>query len=300
LKAHYLPACYLKGFLDPRSEADKGEPYLWTRDPATRKWTKRAPRNVATLLDYYAVTNPDGTKNHTRETALADLESQVAPVLRRIPYSDAITEADAHLLCGFAAMMYLRLPIVHEAAERSVVAPRVRSILERNWNVYKTDPATLRRSLDDCARDMGEPRVLDLSLGDLDPAGYRVDINREYVINEILALGPKITNLLVKMRWRLLRPIERHLFITSDLPVFVVDPKTPGDHSLESRGATLTLPLTKEVLLLGDWGGPPQMSWAGITAAGVRDMNLRCAGAPGTRLYSSCPGFLGEGEDEDG
>jgi hypothetical protein len=26
---------------------------------------------------------------------------------------------------------------------------------------------------------------------------------------------------------------------------------------LLSRGAMFTLPLTKEVLLLGDWGGPP-------------------------------------------
>jgi hypothetical protein len=54
-----------------------------------------------------------------------------------------------------------------------------------------------------------------------------------------------------------------------------------------------SLPLTKEVLLLGDWGGPPGLRWANIKTVGVRDMNLRCTG-PGLTLYSSTKDFLGQ------
>ncbi len=57
--AHYLPACYLKGFIDPASEVERdkrGEPYVWVRNPSTRVWKNQAPHNVATRPDYYAVT----------------------------------------------------------------------------------------------------------------------------------------------------------------------------------------------------------------------------------------------------
>jgi hypothetical protein len=98
------------------------------------------------------------------------------------------------------------------------------------------------------------------------------------------------------MRWRLLRAPPSLTFITSDRPVHVVDPRaTTAEHHLQSPGAMFTLPLTNNILLLGDWGGRPSMSWADITSAGVRDANLRRT-APGLKIYASQPDFLGHAE----
>jgi hypothetical protein len=81
MKGHFLPICYLKGFLDVASTKGGQEPYLWVRDrDAKRLWRKRAPHKVARRPDYYAVTRSDGRKDYTREDALAQLESNVAPV----------------------------------------------------------------------------------------------------------------------------------------------------------------------------------------------------------------------------
>jgi hypothetical protein len=297
MKAHYLPTCYLKGFIDPASEVEAeqtGEPYVWVRNPSTGIWKNRAPHNVAKRPDYYAVTMTDGTKNQAREEALKQLENAVAPILRRIPTSDTLMPEDPAVLISFANTMYLRLPVVHDAAEQTMILPKLRETLSKSWARLRGDPEELRRSLEACARDTGDPDVLLLKAEDLEPERYELTANREFVIDRLFQVGRKLLQILSQMRWRLLRPVEPHRLITSDRPVFIVDPKAPDAerHFLLSPGAMFSLPLTKEVLLLGDWGGPPGLSWANITTAGVRDMNLRCTG-PGMALYSSTRVFLG-------
>ena len=130
MHAHYLPACYLKGFIDPASEVERGkpgEPYVWVRNPSTRVWKNRAPHNIAKRPDYYAVTMPDGRKNQAREEALMQLESAVAPILRRIPNEDTLLPDDPATLILFASTMYLRLPTVHAAAEETACSRPRRS-----------------------------------------------------------------------------------------------------------------------------------------------------------------------------
>jgi hypothetical protein len=295
MKAHFLPNCYLKGFVDPASNVAGREPYLWVRNPLTGEWKNRAPHKVATLPDYYAITRPDGSKDQTREEGLMRIESVVAPILRRIPDADRLTDDDAATLVLFANSMYFRLPVVHEVAEQEVVLPQVRALLTANWQTYSSDPEAFRRSLEDCARDTGNADVLKLQAEDLDPARSQLQVNREFVIDRLFQAGRAFLEILARMRWRLLRPVEpQHLFITSDRPVFVVDPKASDAerHYLLSPGAMFSLPLTKEVLLLGDWGGPPGMTWANITTAGVRDLNRRCTG-PDLALYAAEKNFLG-------
>src|SRR5688572_28334738 len=125
MKAHYIPVSYLKGFVDPASEKPGFEPYLWTRDPTAGVWKKRAPRNLAKLSDYYAVTRADGSKDDAREEALSQLESAVAPILRRIVDDDSLSADEFVTLIVFASTMYIRLPVVHDAAEQTALLPEL-------------------------------------------------------------------------------------------------------------------------------------------------------------------------------
>jgi hypothetical protein len=299
VKSHFLPRCYLKGFVDPASVVDGREPYLWMREPETGKWRRRAPKNVASQPDYYATSGPAGSKNQALEESLGNLENAVAPILRHLEQKSDWTEQDTAALVAFAGIMYARLPVVHDVLDRTFATPHLQETLATEYRRLQREPEAFRRSLEACARATGDNRVLTLRAEDalrLIPNAY---VKREFLISRIFeAALPEILEVLSGMRWRLLHAPPSLTFITSDLPVHIIDPKAPKKtrhHHMRSPGAMFTLPLTRNVLLLGDWGGPPSMSWAGITRAGVRDMNLRRA-PPGLTLYSSEPDFLGHAD----
>jgi hypothetical protein len=162
----------------------------------------------------------------------------------------------------------------------------------------RRDPAELQRSLEESARATGDVRILELQPSDLDLERYELRMNREYTIDRTFSAGPAIVSTLLEMRWRLLRPVDSgHFFVTSDRPMFNIDGGASRAlrHDLRSPGAMFSLPLTKEVLLLGDRSGPPSMGWAGITSDGVRLMNVWRA-APGLKIYSPEPDFLGHAD----
>src|SRR4051812_9926725 len=130
MNAHYLPRCYLRGFVDPAG----GKPRrIWVHTFNLASWESRRPDEVATLPDYYAITRPDGTKDQAWETRLGRLENAVAPILRRIARSDAFSDVDMEALITFAGIMYLRLPVVHESLSDAML-PGLRSILQHAFD----------------------------------------------------------------------------------------------------------------------------------------------------------------------
>jgi hypothetical protein len=290
MNAHYLPRCYLRGFV----EAVLGKPKrLWVRSPIDGSWERRTPDEVATIPNYYGITRPDGSIDQGWEDLLGRVESAVAPILRRIPKDDALSGDEGDTLITFAGTLYLRLPIVHETAGAAIL-PQLRSALQKRCDDLRVDPDAFRRSLEECARDIGDPSVLGLELDGLDLNHYTLKINREVLIDRTLRGGTKLIEILMQMRWHLLRPAEPVFFITSDRPTFFMDSTAPDPerHHLQSAGTMFSLPLTKEVLLLGDWGGPAGMNWARISTSGVREMNVRRTG-PGLALYSPRNDFMG-------
>jgi hypothetical protein len=81
VKHHYVPACYLRAFVDPACPANY-EPYLWVVDLDKGKMRRQSPENTAALNDYYAVR--DGENRYDVEEYLAAVENRTAPVLAKI------------------------------------------------------------------------------------------------------------------------------------------------------------------------------------------------------------------------
>jgi hypothetical protein len=61
VKHHYVPAFYLRAFLDPQWPPTY-EPYLWVVDLETAEIRRKSPENTAALTDCYAV--GDGENRH--------------------------------------------------------------------------------------------------------------------------------------------------------------------------------------------------------------------------------------------
>jgi hypothetical protein len=208
--------------------------------------------------------------------------------MRRVSSSDRSAQgAGPPPLLFFVSAMQLRVPALHAAAEETVILPQIQQQLRSGYGKLRNSPDDLRGSLEDCARETGDQRVLDLRAEDLDFDRSRLEVNRQYTVDRVFVEGRELLETLLRMRWRLLRPVEPVFFITSDRPVAVINPKAP-EQDLRIQGAEVTLPLTKEVLLLGDWGGPPGMYWASVTTRGVAQMNLLRTGV-GLTLYAANP-----------
>src|SRR5215468_8103318 len=80
---HFLPQFYLRQFVDPDTPPDM-EPYLWLYDLTERRWRRRAPKNVAALLHYYAYRDEDNQIVNVIEPHLAVVESLGATLIRKL------------------------------------------------------------------------------------------------------------------------------------------------------------------------------------------------------------------------
>ncbi len=75
---HYIPQVLLKNFLDDRG-------YLWIGDKHQKKTYKASPKNVFVKKDLYALHDlTQSTKTYCYEKSFSKMESEVAPVVKRI------------------------------------------------------------------------------------------------------------------------------------------------------------------------------------------------------------------------
>jgi hypothetical protein len=118
VKHHYVPAFYLRGFVDPACPPGD-TPCVWLVDLDNGKIKCKSPENAAAITDYYAV--GDGENRQDVERYLSAVESQTAPVITRILGDyDTIDENDKAILAYFAALQIVRVPQFRERVEEFI------------------------------------------------------------------------------------------------------------------------------------------------------------------------------------
>jgi len=106
-KQHYIPQCYLREFVDPKTPAGH-EPYVWIFSKNGKKKEKRAPKNTFYQTDLYTL-EIQGLKHYAIETSLAQLEGQYAEIVRhKIRKYLSLAEQEHVVLCAFVAAMMQR------------------------------------------------------------------------------------------------------------------------------------------------------------------------------------------------
>lgn len=117
MKHHYVPACYLRSFIDAACPREY-EPYRWVVGLKTAEIRRRSPDNTARLTDYYAVAQ--GEDRYEVEKYVSAAESEASPVLAAILGDyHTVEENDKRVLSRFSALQIVRVPQFRDRMESS-------------------------------------------------------------------------------------------------------------------------------------------------------------------------------------
>jgi hypothetical protein len=272
VKQHYLPKFYLTHFT-AHDTPDGQDPYLWAF--RVREWKKKAPKNLATISDFYSFKNLDGSSNHTFEELFYKLESNFAPVLARIALSppQVLSDEDKEWLALFLVSMRQRVPTSIDSFAEGI-AEVYKKVHWLQFQQFKENPLLFEKAKDDLTRK--GIHTSGMTIDDLHPDKYKVDVPNAYVISAYLGKLPELASHVASMNWTLLVAKDPS-FVSSDNPVCSV---TPGDHSpysggWGSSGVEITFPLTSKLGLLCSWKKGASFRVAEASVEQIRTMNLR-------------------------
>ena len=251
---HFIPEFYLAGFTLSGSKDD----FLWVLDQEQVQQWKAKPSKTGHQRDFYRVDLPDGAPDGL-EIALGHVEGQVAPVLKRVIEAKTRLSADDLLwLINFISLMDARVPYMRN--KWSSFIDEVYKKRARNMVVSREQ----WRATFDNMREKGEDISNDVSYEQMksfiEDGKYTIDMDQNWHMRNLLNLRDKILRLLVKREWCLLIAEEDGCeFICSDNPVALEwgkpmnGPYPPG---FGHAGTMVTMPLNKDLALMGRFEGP--------------------------------------------
>ncbi len=251
---HTVTRFYLEAFCDPVTP----ERQVWAAHLQTGTFKRRSPRKVATEIDYYSRTLPNGGVDESAEQFLGLLESNAAPVLRKIRGGHfALTDDARHHLAVFVAFMMVRVPSFRNYLEEAVgkAAEALLRTAAQHPDYFE------KQFLVDPKGDVRTPEQVEalrqraLNAGtDIIVRGTR-DLSLGYAFKS--ALLPVC--ILSRMRWQFLVSKEEP-FITGDTPVTKRNDRIrpPGAPGLGLRHTEVTFPISPYICFRAGWTeGPP-------------------------------------------
>jgi hypothetical protein len=107
-KQHFIPACYLKAWCDPR--CPKGQtPYVWVFEKESKTGTRKASDNIFHESDMYTLYDEEGHRDLVIEHGLRQLEGQFAALRKKKLRRQIQLDNNEHfLLCVFIAAIHAR------------------------------------------------------------------------------------------------------------------------------------------------------------------------------------------------
>lgn len=227
-KQHYVPRCYLAGWVDPNTPASQ-EPYVWVFNRGERKGRKKAPSNLFAKTDLYTLRLDTGEKSYVIEETLSNLESKYATIFQeKIKNSFPLTEEEHIFLCAFVSVMLQRTLRHRDNLERFIDELIGHTeALERAHEIPPHESDRLKRFKQD---------------------GHKVGMIRSM---------PDITRLLTKMSIAFLCAGGGSKFVTSDDPCNLFNPDLQWQRiygpGLAQKNVSLTLPLSPDIMLCMSW-----------------------------------------------
>jgi hypothetical protein len=109
-RQHYVPACYLKAWLDPQApKTDKNKPYVWLFDKDGANPKAKAPEKIFRESDMYTLAAADGSRDLRLERGLGTIEDNFTRVrTSKFGYQRALSQDDWLWVYLFAATAHSR------------------------------------------------------------------------------------------------------------------------------------------------------------------------------------------------
>jgi len=242
---HTIPRCYLEGFTDENG-------HVWVLDTKNKIFNTQ-PENILVETHFYRITLMNGEKSVVVEDTLANIEGAYADIFRNKISQDKFLADDerAKVSIFFSAMMHRTKP--HRESMRNMLE-KLKVTMEKWQEEYKNNPEA--RKLSSAIPSSGKGISLDElkeGLADFD----------EHHAADLIPQIISTAQIIFDMKWSIWKyPKGKGSFVTSDSPLVVMRPasiKKYGKNAFGSRpgllfkDAEITLPLSKDKLLLAGW-----------------------------------------------
>jgi len=276
---HYIPKFYLKGFTDKQGK-------LWVCEKF-KSIRESKPKSEAHRPDYYTHAE-EGLRDETAEDTLEEIESRAAPIMRKManPEFAPSPEQMGHVYL-FVAFMFARVPSWREYLDK-LLSQHVR---EEQLNTAK-DKEKFYKVCFDAEQDAGKPLGMDYEemrqyvlAGDYEIVQGSTAFNLGSMFQSALNVAQELQ----KFGYEVLYSPVGEFFVTSDSPVFTVQPDGAGQASFGMgfgrEGVEVYFALNKRACLKLKKGIEPAA--VGVTDRGVMQINRGTMMNATRFLYSS-------------
>lgn len=246
---HYVPRFYLEGFVDPHNS-----PYIWIYEKGNPVIKKSTPKDIAVKKHYYSFITPEGKKDsESFEDLLSMIEAEVAPVFEKLKGQEHLNEEQRWLISMFLSFTMTRVPNFRENIEKALA-----QVLWKFNQILASDPEAFESMVEDFEKDTGEKIGMPIEefrkyvLG----GEYDIKVNPQFSLG-MLAMAEKFVPIFYEMKWAFYEAADDYKFVTSDNPLFFVDPTHDPTSffgvGLLNRNIEVTFPVTKDLMFFGTW-----------------------------------------------
>jgi Protein of unknown function (DUF4238) len=247
---HYVPQCYLNGFV-----ADREKPKLFVVDLETRSTFETAPANVAAERDFHAI-DITGHAPDALENAFSDFETKLDQALKRIVAARSIfNDNDRALVFELMAIIAVKNPRLRENFS-SVIAHTAKMIMDLATSTPERWAAQVRAAkrdgflAADVEMDYAEMRAF------VESGEYEIETPTMEHLRVELPTVEKVMPHIAGRKWMLFRAPPGSTFITSDHPISLMwaNPAERGRMQPPGFGLTKTqvlFPLAQELAMIG-------------------------------------------------
>lgn len=215
---HYIPEFYLKGFTDKRK-------VLWVCE-RFKPIRESKPKEEANRPDYYSHSE-NGERDETFEDVLAKVESQAAPIVRKManPQYSLTLENASHLIL-FIGFTFARVPAWRELLDKvaAKIAKDSQLELARDKDKYYESLKIFEKATGTVLK-MGYEELRQFTLkGEFEIEQKSAGFNLHAMFNSAIS----IVNQLKMYGYESLYAPKGKFFVSSDSPVFTVHPDGDG------------------------------------------------------------------------
>ncbi|MBL8206943.1 MAG: DUF4238 domain-containing protein, partial [Blastocatellia bacterium] len=234
---HFIPQFYQRGFLTGSAGL------IWVYEKY-RQPRLRPLRKTGMELDLYGFTNQQGEfDSQTIESALGVLETNTAPVIKKLEAGNLPNDLERKHLAKFISVLLRRTP-KHKASVRKMGKEMMPEFFEEHDEKWLFEHIKKRVGDDDKAEQIFEAKKIELQelrekyLQEAPDWLFPTNILRESLFEQIL----------LRMDWAYFRSSPTIEFLTCDNPVAF----SQGT-GLKDREAVIMCPLTRTLFLQAMW-----------------------------------------------
>lgn len=297
IRHHYVPRFYLEKFVD-----SENKPYIWVYEKGNPVAVKASSKDIACEKYGYSFTDETGKRDsETIENALAELESNVAPVFEKIRNYEDLDKEDREIFSFFLAFMMGRVPGYRRNIENATAefvkrfAAIQKADIEKKilrFNEVQRGVEEDKEASEGEKEEFTEEEIVD-GLGKIVNGEYIIEINPEFSLLTFV-VAKELVPVFYGMDWSFWLATDDYKYITSDNPMIYDDPtherKSIYGVGLLNKNIEVTFPVAKDLVFVGNW---KKMN-------GYKKTNNKIVKAVNRRIAASAYRFVFASENSEG